>query len=284
MNLSNQLLKILLAMAVGSSAYAQVFDSFLENPPAGSTESGISLVSGWHCNAERIDLQIDGGRLIPVPYGSERRDTEGICGDADNGFGFLLNYSELGDGEHTITTYADGVAFGTSTFTVNTLGTGFVQGVAARTTSDILLQDSVQRVQLRWDEAKQNFVIASVVDLGYSPSDLLGAILGPWSGEWTATDSAATGSVDLEIGVSPDGSAFGIVDLTITGTSCAAALVGSSPIDPSAPVAEVLVNFADGSAIVFQGIPAPSFRAFGGSFIYVAGPCQGQEGMFQVFR
>lgn len=68
-----------------------------------------------------------GARLF-VPYGSERTDTAGVCGDTDNGFGLLWNYNELGDGPHMVTLYVDGVLTTQVDFTVRTLGTPLLSG------------------------------------------------------------------------------------------------------------------------------------------------------------
>ena len=87
----------------------------------------MGLVSGWVCDAEKLEVSVDGGRRLFVPYGSERADTGDTCGDADNGFGLLMNYNILGDGSHTVTLYADGVLVDQSQFTVKTLGTEFLQ-------------------------------------------------------------------------------------------------------------------------------------------------------------
>jgi hypothetical protein len=134
---------------------------YLENPQPDSSQSGISVVSGWHCDASVIEFQIDDRRLVTVPYGSERQDTEPVCGDWNNGFSFLLNYSGMGDGPHTITVYADGVPFGFATFTVTTYGEQFVQGLQKTVTVADFPSPGSTSV-LRWDEAKQNFALQSV--------------------------------------------------------------------------------------------------------------------------
>ena len=110
----------------------------LENPTSGAIKSGVGLLSGWVCDANRLEVSFDGGPRLFVPYGSERTDTayteDGteICGDTDNGFGLLINYSELGDGPHTATLYVDGVLTTRVNFTVVTLGTNFLRGVTGQ--------------------------------------------------------------------------------------------------------------------------------------------------------
>ena len=45
-------------------------------------------------------------------YGTSREDTLPICGDADNGFGLLVNWNGFGDGPHEVRALADGEEFG----------------------------------------------------------------------------------------------------------------------------------------------------------------------------
>ena len=128
----------------------------LENPAPASIRSGVGLISGWVCDAEELEVSFDGGPRKFVPYGSERIDTAGACGDTDNGFGLLWNYNELGDGPHTVTLYVDGVIATQVDFKVLTLGTNFLRGVSGQGT--ITLSNG-KAVRLQWEESLQNFVI-----------------------------------------------------------------------------------------------------------------------------
>jgi len=128
----------------------------LENPSALSSQSGIGVISGWVCSAAEVTLVIDGGAPVPAAYGTSRQDTAGVCGDANNGFGRLLNWNLLGDGAHTVTALADGMAFGQATFTVTTLGASFRSGLEA----EFELPDFAGgNVLVRWQEGQQNFAI-----------------------------------------------------------------------------------------------------------------------------
>ena len=129
----------------------------LENPRANGFVSGIGIISGWACNASRIDLQIDGA-TVQAAYGTTRSDTRTICGDDNNGFGFLINWNNLRDGPHTIVALADGVEFGRATVTVTTLGEEFLTGASGRYT----LQFDGRNVIVEWREELQNFVIVDV--------------------------------------------------------------------------------------------------------------------------
>ena len=93
----------------------------LENPGPNSFQSGVGLISGWVCDAEVVEIELN-GTLQEAAYGTLRSDTEAVCGDIDNGFGLLFNWNLLGDGEHTIVAFSDGEEFGRTTFTVTTLG------------------------------------------------------------------------------------------------------------------------------------------------------------------
>ena len=128
----------------------------LENPVPWSTKSGVGIISGWVCEAEELTARFDSGPQKVVPYGSERTDTAGVCGDTDNGFGLLWNYSELGDGPHTVTLYVDGEVATSVNFNVQTLGTNFLRGVAGSGT--ITLSNGLE-VMVRWEESSQGFTI-----------------------------------------------------------------------------------------------------------------------------
>ena len=47
--------------------------AFLENPQPGSFQSGIGVISGWVCDAQRIDIELDGVRT-QAAYGTNRGD------------------------------------------------------------------------------------------------------------------------------------------------------------------------------------------------------------------
>jgi hypothetical protein len=150
---------LIVSFATPASLSAQ---GVLENPQTGSFHSGLGVVSGWVCNADRVDLIIDEGATLQVAYGTDRGDTQAKCGDTNNGFGLLLNWNLLGDGTHTIRALADGVQFGSATFTVTTLlGNEFLRGVegSCRLSG---FPYPITDVLLRWEESLQNFVIERV--------------------------------------------------------------------------------------------------------------------------
>ena len=132
---------------------------YLENPGPASFQSGIGVLSGWMCEAEEVRLTI--GDLAPqvASYGTERHDTEPLCGDADTGFGLLFNWNRLEDGEHTVVASVDGVELGRATVTVTTLGTDFLREAEG----ECVVEDFPMMGEMRtlvWQQNQQNFVIA----------------------------------------------------------------------------------------------------------------------------
>ncbi len=131
-----------------------------ETPKHGSLQSGVGLVRGWVCDAKRIQIQFNSGQLHDVPYGSSRTDTEGVCGDIDNGYGMVITWSDLGLGQHTMTTYIDGIARSTVDFEVVGLGEGFFKDLEG--TFDLGgFPTEHESVTVQWDEPLQNFIVIS---------------------------------------------------------------------------------------------------------------------------
>ena len=152
----------------------------LESPPPGSFQSGIGIISGWVCDARRIEITFDGGSPVEAAYGTSRGDTRGACGDSDNGFGLPFNWNLLGDGLHTVRALADGVEFAHATVTVTTLGEEFVRDAAGEVAVPDFPEDGTD-VVLRWQEAQQNFVItAATSNPGDDPDGNT-----PHGAEWT---------------------------------------------------------------------------------------------------
>ena len=137
---------------------------FLENPSLGSYQSGISAISGWVCDAEEIVIELNGAEW-KAGYGTTRTDTQGECGDTDNGFSLLFNWNLLGDGIHTVKAYADGVLFASTEVKVTTLGKEFVRGVETFAAFTFEPFSEIMYVNLEWWEPIQNFVIVHFSDV-----------------------------------------------------------------------------------------------------------------------
>jgi len=82
------------------------------------------------CQANLIEIQIDNAPRLQAAYGTTRADTQGMCGDQNNGFGLTWNWNLSGAGTHRVRAFADDVLFGDVTFTVTTLGTEFLSGAS----------------------------------------------------------------------------------------------------------------------------------------------------------
>lgn len=166
MAFSKHYLKIVFAALAGLSTSIPMTvwgQANLENPADGGKISGIGVISGWRCEPPAdglIQILIDNDVTMEAPYGSGRADTEGVCGDTDNGWGATFNFGLIGDGEHTISVSADGEQFGSATFTVGMPGEdSWLEGApsAYHYLSEFPDADSATVVQ--WQQSLQNFVI-----------------------------------------------------------------------------------------------------------------------------
>ena len=163
------IIALFVTLSVGLSFPQSLWaQSVFENPPPGSFQSGVGVISGWACEAERIDIVFNPDTATEetwrAGYRTTREDTayteegEVICGDIDNGFGLLFNWNRLGDGQHTVSARADGVEFGSATFTVTTLGEDFKRNVSGEFVVEDFPTDGSD-VTLGWQQSLQNFVI-----------------------------------------------------------------------------------------------------------------------------
>jgi hypothetical protein len=266
------------ALAVTLQATPLLAQGYLENPQPFSSESGIGLVSGWHCDAQLIEVQFDDQPPLPAAYGTSRNGTIPVCGDSDNGWGLLWNYNLLGDGQHTVKVFADGVQFGSATFTVNTLGQEFVEGLSKKT--ELLLPDLGKEIELTWQQSKQNFVISKVEDWDVPVGEVVEALSGRWTGNWNALFNTGT------VGMTLAASTTGLVDVTnvfITNTGCAQNSSGAATIsDLDDPYVEI--TMLDGSRVELEFIATESLSTLGGSFWFASGPCADSEGIFYLSK
>ena len=133
----------------------------LEVPAFAEHMSGIGLFSGWKCEGQNISIQFEDGTSLPVAYGTDRADTATVCGDSNNGFGLLFNFNLLGSGTHTVKALADDIEFDRVTFYVSEMSSGeFLRDASAETIVEDFPKPG-HSVKLVWDEALQNFRIAS---------------------------------------------------------------------------------------------------------------------------
>jgi alpha-tubulin suppressor-like RCC1 family protein len=159
-----------------------------ESPLAGGIESGQALIRGWTCEAGTVTVSLDGMTLSP-PYGSEREDTQTVCGDADNGYALAINWNDYADGMHQMTLNLDGLAVETRTFNIATpAGQGSVSGVQRQHRLTHFPHPG-DELRLQWSEPHQNFRLIDylhaseardnawrvteiyIATLGYAPDD-----------------------------------------------------------------------------------------------------------------
>ncbi len=151
------------AIVLGDAEEPTASMALLENPPDAAGVSGVTSISGWVCDATRVEVEIDGATRVEAAYGTPRADTMDVCGDIDNGFGLLVNLGIFGDGEHTIRLLADDIEVDSGTFTVTTLGGPFVSGLSG--TFDLAdFPEAGQQVTIEWLQSLQGFVIIDFVE------------------------------------------------------------------------------------------------------------------------
>ena len=134
-------------------------------PSPGSNVSGIGLLSGWSCLGGELEVEFsdaDGVILTtPVLQGSERGDTEGVCGDTDNGFSATFNWNLLGTGERTARLIRNGEEVDSSTFMVTAFDSEFVTGAEGMCTiADF--PDTGKNTTFVWEQSQQSLVLESV--------------------------------------------------------------------------------------------------------------------------
>ena len=138
----------------------------LESPANGATLSGIGFISGWKCHATDITISIDDKEPIPVAMEQERGDLliHNNCGDGTIHHGFIqqINWALLGQGEHIVKAYDEGVEFGRAVFTVGTIkGEEFLSGVTLEKTVDGFPNPD-QQALIGWNESTQHFEVVYV--------------------------------------------------------------------------------------------------------------------------
>lgn len=139
-------------------------EAFAEVPEQGSVQSGIGIIRGWACEAQRVDIQFDELPRMQLPYGMVRTDTRPVCGDSNNGYGLVYAWGLLGQGQHTMRTYIDGNLVDTVDFEVGGLENAFITGAEASYDLNNFPGPG-QSVTVQWSEAAQNFIIVATLIL-----------------------------------------------------------------------------------------------------------------------
>ena len=98
---------------------------------------------------------------MTVLQGSERLDTESVCGDIHNGFSATYNWSRLGPGEKTARLMRNGEEVDSSTFMVTAFDTEFVTGAEGMCTiADF--PDMGKNATFVWEQSQQGLVLESL--------------------------------------------------------------------------------------------------------------------------
>ena len=140
-------------------------DVNIEVPAPGSTMSGIGLISGWSCLGGTLAVEIidaDGEwHDVALAHGTERADTESVCGDSNNGFSATVNWSLIGPGPKTIVLDVNTKEVASHDFSVVSLGTEFLSGASGMCSiSDF--PTTGESTTVEWDEAQQGFVVTQI--------------------------------------------------------------------------------------------------------------------------
>jgi len=272
---------LLLAAAISTAGLATI-PGMLENPADNSLQSGVGLFSGWHCDADKIEIIVDDRPAKTAAYGTPRKDTQAKCGDTDNGFGLLFMFNLYGTGQHTVKALADGIEFDSAQFTVDYLDSAYIRDFASYV--PITVPSLGKEAILVWQESMQGYVISGVQDLDFTMEDVLKAAVGSWAGTWqSAWISGSTMAMGVEVVQIPGGVAFQPTSITINGTGCAAEAKQSTPITSmDAMITQVVMN--DDSEVEMQLLAVESMTAVTGTFVFDSGLCAGLDGTFSLFK
>lgn len=133
----------------------------LENPGPDATKTGVGIVSGWVCDADKVEVELGQSR-VTVAYKMLRNDTRSVCGDADNGFVVLVNWNLLGPGTHRVRLLADGRELVSRKVAVYTFGKEFLIGQEAYWILEDWPTANTDTI-IGWTEALQNIEIVEII-------------------------------------------------------------------------------------------------------------------------
>ena len=134
-------------------------------PSSGTNVSGIGLISGWSCLGGELAVEFSDAEgvigTVPVLQGSERLDTESVCGDVNNGFSATYNWSRLGAGERTARLIRNGEEVDSSTFMVTAFDDDFLPNAEGMCTIPNF-PDMGTNATFVWETSQQSLVLESV--------------------------------------------------------------------------------------------------------------------------
>ena len=277
---------LLFAMFLSALSYAAPKGA-LENPQPNDYASGIYLFSGWVCDAETVQIDLDGVQLLDAAYGSDRLDTVPPCGDADNGFGVLVNMANLAPGEHQATLYADGQQVAQSAFKTADLSTGEFSTDLAGCAVSQNFPGSGKETVLRWTTSQQGFEIEAE-RLGLLTDNIEGVWLADYlqASIWFFREGCGPLSVFVHGDLSDSGSGKDVMKLTGQALDAEIALK-STPGDGAEREAIMTVKSSEEILLKFTScgpLPYESYCDFtpaGGQIILKKVPSILNQGSFE---
>ncbi len=223
--------------------YTRYLPGSIDHPRPLTVQNGLGMVAGWLCSADPVVLEIDGQPYYPAPLpapvsppsdlvislggsGLPPRavDPDELCDDTATGFGLPVNWNLLGDGQHTLIAYLDGIEFARTVVDVTTLGEEFVHDAHGTcSVPDFPLPD--HSVSLVWQEAGQHFALSDGQPppsvSATSASEVLGRLETPAPGSFQSGRGVISGwvcdaeAVSIEIDGTPYPVAYGTARLDV---------------------------------------------------------------------
>ena len=136
----------------------------LEIPSPGAKVSGVTLISGWSCLGGELEVEFSDAdgviETMTVVHGTERLDTETVCGDVHNGFSATYNWNRLGAGEKTARLIRNGEEVASHTFMVTAFDVEFVTEEGMCTIPDF--PDAGKNATFVWEQSQQGLVLEAV--------------------------------------------------------------------------------------------------------------------------
>lgn len=150
------------ALVAAGATGAMAATGVVEVPDrAAGPVTGIGLITGWHCTASVVELQVDDFPLMRAGTRTPRGDTAGVCGRSDTGFSLTYNYNLLAPGNHTLRAYADGQLFSQTSF--QTIGFGLEWLSGKHGSCAVYEFPGPGRMAVAtWVESLQNFTLGGV--------------------------------------------------------------------------------------------------------------------------
>ena len=138
----------------------------LEIPSPGTNVSGIGLISGWSCLGGELEVEFSDAEGVigtaVVQHGTDRLDTETVCGDSNNGFSSTFNWGDLGAGEKTARLIRNGEEVDSSTFMVAAFDRPFLPPSVEGRCTIADFPETDKNATFVWETSQQSLVLESV--------------------------------------------------------------------------------------------------------------------------